>query len=100
MQEGRGSTPLALPGLGCWVHGGPRARLNTHERARALRPAAKPLARPSPSTPPLGFGERWFPGAHTGACANLCMLERGGGQASGSRRFPGCPLAGPQFPHL
>lgn len=47
--------------------------------ARALRPAAETLARPGPSTPPLGFGERWFPGAHTGACANLCMLERGGG---------------------
>ena len=46
---------------------------------------------PGPSTPPLGFGERWFLGAHTGACANVCTAGRGGGQASGFRRFSGRP---------
>ena len=74
-----------------WASGSTQARVRvcTRVSAQALRPPPNP--QPGPSTPPLGFGERWFPGAHTGACANVCTAGRGGGQASGFRRFSGRP---------
>lgn len=57
--EGRGSAPL--PGVNASLG----ARLNMRERAGPSASRGAP-AKPGSATPPLGFGERWIPRAHTG----------------------------------